>query len=89
MNQPTATDFPILDAARPVANAEHARVILDALGYAEPYIEETDGWTALPVRLVHNYTTGFTIEVGPYDFDAADILVLRKAIAAYDLARGR
>jgi hypothetical protein len=29
------------------------------------------------------------IELGPYDLDAADILNLRRAIAAYDAATGR
>lgn len=83
------TEFPILDAARPVGNTEHHRAIIDVFGYAEPYIEELDGWTALPVRLVHDAANGWGIELGPYSLDAGDILLLRRAIAAYYAAMGR
>lgn len=83
------SDFPVLDAPRPIANAEHARVILDAFGDAEPFIEEIDGWLSMPLRLVHDQANGFHIELGIYSLDASDIWALRRAIEAYDKAVGR
>ena len=80
--------FPILDAPRNVANAEHNRVIMDSFGHVEAFVEEVDSWCALPIRLVHDQAAGFAIEVGPYSLDRASINVLRAAIAAYDEARG-
>lgn len=79
-------DFPVLDAPRTEANAELNRVICDHFGCIEPHIDETDGWCAMPVRLVHNQAAGWCLEVGPYDISGTDIERLRAAIAAYDSA---
>lgn len=80
------SDFPILDGFRPPREDGTHRVIIDVLGMAEPYLDEADGWVALPVRLVHSPLGGFGIELGPYTLDPADIDVLRRAVAAYDAA---
>lgn len=82
------TDFPILDAPRDIANREFQRVILDFHGYLEPYIDETDGWVSMPVRLVHDTAGGFAIEVGPYKLDICDIRLMQRAIASYYAAAG-
>jgi hypothetical protein len=84
----TTTDFPILDAPRTEANNELGRVILDYFGNIEPFIEETDFWVAMPLRLVHDQAGGCHLEIGPYSLDRADIEHLREAIAAYDQATG-
>lgn len=81
------TDFPVLDGRRPFANSELGRVIFDSFGVVEPYIEETDSWVAMPVRLVHQ-ATSWRIEIGPYTLNEADINRLCSAIAAYDQATG-
>lgn len=78
--------FDILDTTR---TDQCNRAVLDHLGYVEPHIEETDGWCSMPVRLVFDQAAGLHLEVGPYDLDAADIDVMRRAIAAYDAAVGR
>lgn len=54
--------FPLLDATRTIGNAEHRRAVIDCLGYCEPYIEETDGWVSLPLRLVHDRAAGWHLE---------------------------
>ena len=76
--------FPVLDAPRVYVDSDLAREVIEELGYAEPHIPETDTWVAMPVRLVHDQGSGFHLEVGPYAMDTADILLLRRAIAAYD-----
>lgn len=81
----TDTEFPILDATRP-SHEEFGRAILDVFDPVEAYITEADSWVAMPLRLVHNQAAGFHLECGPYEFDRADIEVLRRAIAAYDAA---
>ena len=80
------SDFPVLDSNR---SETPGRVIVDVFGNAEPYIDGLDSWCALPVRLVHTPGDDFSIEIGPYTFSAADIYVLRKAVAAYADAVGR
>ncbi|WP_137149465.1 hypothetical protein [Mycolicibacterium sp. CR10] len=62
--------FPVLDA-----NREHqpGRVILDDLGVIEPYVDETDYWCAMPLRVSHSPTTHVAIEIGPYTIDSRDI----------------
>jgi hypothetical protein len=66
------------------------RVVFDVFAPVEPYVRELDYWCSLPLRLVHTTGGGWGIELGPYELDAADILQLRKALAAYDEAtRGR
>ena len=82
-------DFELIDAPRPIGNTEFSRVIADTFGFVEPYIEERDGWCSLPLRLVHNISSGWHLELGPYDLDAADIHTLRAAIRAYDQAVSR
>lgn len=77
------TEFPVLDAPRPIADREYNRIIVDSFGHAEPYIEETDGWVALPLRLVHNQAAGWCVEIGPYSLDRRDIAALQAAIRAY------
>jgi hypothetical protein len=81
-------DFPVLDAPRPVANAELGRVIIDFFDYLEPHIEELDDWISLPLRLIYSQADGFGLELGPYTLGRADIERLRAAIAAYDQASG-
>lgn len=85
----TTADFPILDAPRTTANDELGRQVLDSLGNLEPYIEETDCWIALPLRLVHDQANDLHLEAGPYSLARADIELLRLAIATYDRATGR
>lgn len=82
-------DFELLDAPRTEANAELGRVIYDTFGFVEPYIEETDSYCSMPLRLTFDQAAGWHLECGPYDLDAADILALRQAIAAYDQAVGK
>ena len=81
--------FPILDADRQGDNTICVRTIFDVFGHVEPRIPETDDWCSMPVRLAHSQLAGYYLEVGPYDFDAADINRLREAITAYDAATGR
>ena len=84
----TTTDFPIMDAPRLYANNALGRVILDSFGYLEPYLEQSDSWVAMPLRLVHDQAGDWHLEAGPYALDRADIERLREAIAAYDKAIG-
>jgi hypothetical protein len=79
-------DFPLLDAPRPNGNNTFGRTILDTYGFVEAYVEETDTWLSMPLRLVHDQAAGWHLECGPYDFDRADIECLRQAIAGYDAA---
>lgn len=83
------TDFPILDSDRPSPAQPGGRSIIDYLGFLKPYVDETDYWCSMPMRLVHNPLAGFGIEIGPYTLDADDIHRLRKAVAAYELAVGQ
>lgn len=80
-----SSDFPTMDAPR---SPDIGRVIIDEYRPLEPYIPEMDGWVSWPVRFAHSQVAGFYLEIGPYDLDAADILNLRRAIAAYDAAIG-
>ncbi|WP_142256612.1 hypothetical protein [Mycobacterium colombiense] len=79
-------DFPVLDAPRLHANNEFGRFVIDTIGVVDAYLEETDYWTSMPVRLVHDQANGCHLELGPYSLDRCDIDVLRGAIAAYDEA---
>lgn len=81
--------FPLMDSTRQGGNTELARVVFDHLGFAEPYLDEVDGWCSMPVRLAHDQAAGWHLEFGPYDLDRSDIELLRRAIAAYDKAVGR
>ena len=81
-----APDFPVLDAPR---SPDIGRTVQDFHGYLEPYIDELDDWSTMPVRLAHTTTNGWCIEVGPYTLDAADVERLREAIAAFDAAVAR
>ena len=83
-----SSDFPTLDADRSTATAEYGRVVCDVFAPVEPHITELDDWVAMPLRLAHSQANGWYLELGPYDLNAADILALRQAIAAYDAARG-
>lgn len=80
----TEPDFPVLDSDRAHANKEYARVVLDFLGYIEPYVEEVDSWVSMPVRLAHDQAGGLRLEIGPYTLAAADTLRIRDAIRSYD-----
>jgi hypothetical protein len=82
------SDFPVLDAPRLHANNQLGRCIFDTFGDVEPYIEETDSWISMPLRLVHDQASGWHLEVGPYTLGADDIDRLRSAIAGYDAAAG-
>lgn len=86
---PTTPAFPVLDAPRTFADAELGRVILGAHGHIEPHLAELDGWCSMPVRVVLDQANGYHLELGPYSLDAADVAVLRQALAAYDKAFGR
>jgi hypothetical protein len=77
------SDFPILDA--PYTNTP-GRAILGCHGFISPYIDETDDWVNLPLRLVHSPTNGLHIEIGPYSLNVVDIRRLRDAINAYQSA---
>ncbi|GLP83566.1 hypothetical protein [Mycobacterium antarcticum] len=81
-----STKFPILDAPRDQELT--GRAILDVHGYLEPYIDETDYWVAMPIRLVHSPLAGVGLEVGPYTLAHDDINKLRDAIRSYDDAVG-
>jgi hypothetical protein len=80
------SDFPVIDAPRRYANNQLHRAIFDVFGHIEPYVDETDSWIAMPLRLAHDQAAGWHLELGPYSLDAADIMRLREAIAAYDAA---
>ncbi|RIS37565.1 hypothetical protein [Mycobacteroides abscessus] len=80
--------FPILDSPRTYANTALNRCVMDVLGHVEPLEDELDTWWSMPLRLAHDQAGGWYIECGPYTFDAADINLLRQAIAAYDSAVG-
>ncbi len=84
----TPTPLPILDSDRATAPAESGRHICDVLPPVQPYVPEIDNRVTMPVRLAYSMTAGWCLEVGPYDLDAADILALRQAIAAWDDATG-
>ncbi|AKN17471.1 hypothetical protein MHAE_04395 [Mycobacterium haemophilum DSM 44634] len=82
----TSSRFPVLDAPRHIANADYQRMVVDSFGDVEPFIEETDSWVAMPLRLVHDSAAGWRVELGPYSLDRRDIGRLREALAAYDSA---
>ena len=53
----------------------------------EPYIDETDYWCSMPVRVSHAPTAGVVIELGPYTpIDPRDIARLRAAIRSWAIA---
>ncbi len=81
--------FEIIDANRDYDPLGLARVVMDVFGWAEPLDARVDTWKSLPIRLIHDSAGGWQIELGPYNLDAADILNLKEAIAAYDKAVGR
>lgn len=85
----TTADFPILDATRPGPDQHGGRTIIDTLDPIEPFLDETDYWCSMPLRLVHSQLAGVGIELGPYSLDHNDIERLRAAIAVYDDATGR
>lgn len=80
--------FPALDAPRTEGNRTLGRVVFDSFGHVEPFIEETDSWVAMPVRLVHDSAAGLHLELGPYSLDNRDVERLRAAVRAYDIAVG-
>lgn len=77
------SEFPVLDADRPVADAEHNRTIVAVFDPVEPYLEEIDSWCAMPLRLTHDRLDGWQLELGPYTLDLTDIRQLSHAINAY------
>ncbi len=81
--------FEVIDADRDADPLGLARVVMDVFGWAEPLDCRVDTWKSLPIRLIHDSAGGWQIELGPFNLDAADILNLREAIAAYDKAVGR
>ncbi|MDG5772366.1 hypothetical protein [Mycolicibacterium fortuitum] len=81
-------DFEVVDSPRALANEEFHRVVMDFFGHVEPYMDDTDDWRSMPLRLAHDQVQSWHIELGPYDLDRADIELLRRAIAAYDQAAG-
>lgn len=87
-NRGPMPDFPVLDESRTDRN-DYCRTIFDTFGFVEPYTGTTDSWVSMPLRLVHDTAAGWHLELGPYDLNAADILALRQAIAAYDDAGAR
>ena len=72
--------FPVLDAPREFADTELGRVVIEEFNAIEPYIEETDSWAAMPLRVVHDQGNGFHIEIGPYSLGNSDIRRLVRAI---------
>jgi hypothetical protein len=80
-------DFPVLDNPPIRSTDKLGPCIFDSSGSVDAYLEETDDWVSMPVRLVHDQAAGWKIECGPCDFDRCDIEMLRSAIAAYDQAR--
>ncbi|WP_137147544.1 hypothetical protein [Mycolicibacterium sp. CR10] len=74
--------FPMLDANR---DHQPGRVVLDDLGLIEPYVDETDYWCSMPLRVSHSPTTHVAIEIGPYTIDSRDIERLREALRVYDI----
>src|SRR6476659_3237173 len=58
-------------------------VVLQDYGLIEPYVEETDSWVALPVRLTLTQGGGETIELGPYNLGRTELRVLYEAIMAW------
>lgn len=83
------TDFPVLDAPRPIADSEIGRLVIDdQLAPIEPFIEETDWYVTMPIRLVYDQGSALHLEIGPYSMCKTDIERLRAAITAYDKAQG-
>ena len=85
----TEKNFPLLDAPRTTSDSRFNRIIIDSFGSVEPYVEETDSWISMPVRLIHDDAGGFQLEVGPYSFSRADVDRLHWAIAGFEAAAGR
>ena len=73
--------IPVFDFDRDKAG----RTVLDQ-SLTEPYIDETDSYCAMPIRLVHRTDSGLVIECGPYTFDESDVDHLRTVIRTYDIA---
>lgn len=81
--------YPILDGPRANADAELSRFVIDdELQPVTPWIDETDSYVELPLRVVYHQGSGVHVELGPYSMDESDIERLRAAITAYDTARG-
>lgn len=78
--------FDVDDDPRTAENEEYHRTVFDWFGFLEPHLSAEDDWRSVPLRLTHSCASGWAVEVGRYTFGAADIALLRKAIAAYDLA---
>lgn len=81
-------DFPLLDASRAEADGSYSRTIMDAFGFVDAHVPETDGYCSMPLRLVHDALGGWRVELGPYDLDAADLFALKQAITAFEQAIG-
>ena len=89
MTHHPAYDFPLLDCERQADTRVCNRVVCDVFRPVEARLPDLDTWRTMPVRLSYSQAAGFYLELGPYDLDAADIGVLRRAIAAYDAAVGQ
>lgn len=76
--------FPTIDYARDGDKDEH-RDILDDLGAIEPYLDETDWWCRIPVRITHSCLSGVCIELGPYTLGENEVERLRSALRSYDV----
>ena len=72
--------FPLEDADRSGVDEWSMREIITDHGMAEPSKPEMDSFVRVPVRVSHNAGSGFTLEVGPYDFSGEDFALLEKAV---------
>ena len=75
-------DFPVLDSPRD----NDWRTVLSEHEPLEPYIDETDDWCTMPLRVTHNPDNGVVLELGPYTLDRCDVEQLREAIRSFDIA---
>lgn len=72
--------FPLEDADRSADDEWSMREVITDHGMAEPAKPSSDSFVRVPVRVSHNAGSGFTLEVGPYDFSDDEFLLVEKAV---------
>jgi hypothetical protein len=75
---------PIVDDPRVESNTSMGREVIEEFPAIWPHRDVTDDSVRLPIRLSHVAGVGFSMEIGPYDLDRADVEILKAFIASWD-----
>lgn len=73
-------EFPLRDGRRSDDGDVVGREVIQELGIPEPYVMDTDSYVRTPLRISHNMSAGFVLEVGDLDFSDEDFNALAHAV---------